>query len=52
MPRRRITRLGLIAAVALAFSLSGCGNSKKGNGYSYAPLTHTAVVTSGRAFAE
>jgi outer membrane murein-binding lipoprotein Lpp len=40
------TALGLVAVVALALVLSGCGSSRKGNGYSAAPLTKPALSAS------
>lgn len=47
MMNDRIVRrfAGIVAVVALALALSGCGSSKKGNGY-YAPLANQHVALS------
>ena len=43
MNQPRLMRIGLIATLALALVLSGCGGSKKGNnGYGLAPHTQTS----------
>lgn len=44
MVKRYGGRLAVVGILTLALALSGCGNSKKGNGYSYAPSTHPAAL--------
>jgi ABC-type uncharacterized transport system auxiliary subunit len=51
MAKRYARRLAVVAVLALALALSGCSNSKKGNGYSYVPSTHTTVPPSSRTSA-
>lgn len=48
MITRYAGQLGLLAVAAMALALSGCGNSKKGNGYSYAPRFHVVTLSTHR----
>jgi hypothetical protein len=51
MQQRYVRRLGLVAIVALALALGGCGNSKKRNGgYGYVSLTHPGATINGHVF--
>jgi hypothetical protein len=50
MQKRYVRRLGLVAIVALALALGGCGSSKKGNGgYSYVPPAYPGAPAGGHA---
>lgn len=44
MVQRYSRGLAVVAILALALALSGCGNSKKSNGYGLAPSTPPAAL--------
>lgn len=44
MSKRHGKCFAVIGVLALALALSGCGNSKKGNGYGLAPSAHSVAL--------
>lgn len=47
MVQRYSRWLAVIGVLTLALALSGCGNSKKNNGYGYAPSAPPAALAAG-----
>lgn len=47
MARRYGRWLAVLGVLVVALALSGCGNSKKGNGYGFAPPGHPTSMSIG-----